>query len=361
MAPGSFPKYPTLRKRIALELFRLIKRNESKTHKLHTLFWECTLRCNVACRHCGSDCRVSSQQKDMPREDFLRVIDEILPHVDPHRLLVIFTGGEALLRDDLALCGQELNRREFPWGVVSNGYLMTASRLQELVAAGMHTATISLDGFEQAHNWLRRNPRSFERALNAIRLLGRYPEVTWDVVTCVNQHNIGDLNLFKEFLIENGVQRWRLFTIFPVGRAATHAGLQLDNVQFTHLLEFIRECRKEGRIHTSYGCEGFLGNYEYEVRDQFFLCHAGIHVASVLADGAISGCPSIRANFHQGNIYKDSFWDVWQNRFQSYRDRKWAHEGECADCEMFRYCEGHGMHLRDDQGKLLVCHDKRLL
>ena len=217
MAPSSIPKYPTFRKRIALELFRLIKRNESKTHKLHTLFWECTLRCNVACRHCGSDCRVSSQQKDMPREDFLRVIDEILPHVNPHRLLVIFTGGEALLRDDLALCGQELNRREFPWGVVSNGYLMTASRLQELVAAGMHTATISLDGFEQAHNWLRRNPRSFERALNAIRLLGRYPEVTWDVVTCVNQHNIGDLNLFKEFLIENGV---RLASLYHLPRRA---------------------------------------------------------------------------------------------------------------------------------------------
>ena len=29
--------------------------------------------------------------------------------------------------------------------------------------------------------------------------------------------------------------------------------------------------------------------------------------------------------------------------------------------EMFRYCEGNGMHLRDDQGKLLVCHYKRLL
>ena len=86
MATKSFSKFPTLRKRIALELFRLIKQNESKTHKLHTLFWECTLRCNVACRHCGSDCRVSSQQKDMPREDFLRVIDEILPHVNPHRL-----------------------------------------------------------------------------------------------------------------------------------------------------------------------------------------------------------------------------------------------------------------------------------
>jgi hypothetical protein len=25
---------------------------------------------------------------------------------------------------------------------------------------------------------------------------------------------------------------------------------------------------------------------------------------------------------------------------------------------MYRYCEGNGMHLRDDQGKLLVCHYK---
>ena len=34
---------------------------------------------------------------------------------------------------------------------------------------------------------------------------------------------------------------------------------------------------------------------------------------------------------------------------------------ECADCKMFRYCEGNGMHLYDDEGNLLVCHYKRLV
>lgn len=77
----------------------------------------------------------------------------------------------------------------------------------------------------------------------------------------------------------------------------------------------------------SYACEGFLGGYEGEVRDDFYQCAAGVSAASIRVDGAISGCTSIRANFHQGNIYRDSFWDVWQNRFDKFRDREWARKG----------------------------------
>lgn len=362
METTPFSKRLGPRKRLALEIFRQIRKNETKTHELYTLFWECTLRCNVACRHCGSDCRVSSRIKDMPAKDFLRVIDEeVLPHVDPHRVLVIFTGGEALLREDLPLVGKELNRREFPWGVVSNGYLMDERMVATLVGAGMHTATISLDGFEETHNWMRRNPRSFERASRAIHCLGKQEGVKWDVVTCVTPRLFDDLPRFRDFLVGLGVRRWRLFTIFPVGRAAWDGELQLSDAQFTQLLRFIRDIRREGRIQASYGCEGFLGNYEMEVRDHFYACEAGIHVASILADGSISGCPSIRANFHQGNIYQDAFWEVWEKRFAPYRDRSWARQGACADCSFFRYCEGNGMHLRDEEGRLLVCHHKRLV
>ena len=56
-------------------------------------------------------------------------------------------------------------------------------------------------------------------------------------------------------------------------------------------------------------------------------------------------CTSIRANYHQGNIYRDRFWDVWQNRFEPFRDREWARRGECADCSMFRYCPVSYTHL----------------
>ena len=180
---------------------------------------------------------------DMPVEDFLKVIDNITPYVEPNKVLIIFTGGEALVRKDIEKCGLELYRRGYPWGIVSNGYLMTRERLDSLLASGLHSATISLDGFEEAHNWLRRNPKSFEKALNAICMLAEEKEIIWDVVTCVNQRNFKDLMLFKDFLIEMGVKRWRIFTIFPVGRAATETDLQLTNEQFTWVMNFIRFCR----------------------------------------------------------------------------------------------------------------------
>ena len=353
-------KKPSLRKRVALELFRKIHKNNAHVHELNTLFWECTLRCNLSCRHCGSDCRAIADQADMPVADFMKVIDQITPHVNPNKTMIIFTGGEALVRKDLEACGLELYKRGFPWGLVSNGMLLNRNRLDSLLAAGLHSITISLDGFEEAHNWLRGHPKSYANALNAILMLTEEKEIVWDVVTCVNKKNINQLTDYKEFLIASGVKNWRIFTIFPVGRAAQFPEFQLSNEEFTFVLDFIRSTRKENRIHLSYGCEGFLGEYEMEVRDHFYECYAGVNVASVLADGSISACPSIRANFHQGNIYKDDFMDVWNNRFRNFRNREWARKGICADCSMFRYCEGNGMHLHDDDDKLLVCHYRRI-
>ncbi|MCD7916654.1 MAG: TIGR04133 family radical SAM/SPASM protein [Tannerellaceae bacterium] len=344
-----------------MELFQKIKKNKVQLHELRTLFWECTLRCNISCLHCGSDCRVVTNQPDMPVKDFLQVIDSITPHVNPNHLLIIFTGGEALVRRDLKTCGLELYRRGYPWGIVTNGLQLTRQRLDSLLASGLHSITVSLDGFKEAHNWLRGHPRSFDQAVEAIRMLIREEEIVWDIVTCVNKHNLSYLQEFKEFLIRTGVKRWRIFTIFPVGRAANYSEFQLSGKEFTSVFEFIRQTRQEGRIRLSYSCEGFLGNYETEVRDQMFQCHAGVSVGSVLADGSISGCPSIRANFHQGNIYKDDFMDIWENKFIPYRDRSWTRKGTCADCKMFRYCEGNGMHLYDNEENLLFCHYKRLI
>lgn len=99
-----------------------------------------------------------------------------------------------------------------------------------------------------------------------------------------------------------------------------------------------------------------MAGYEGEVRDYMFDCQAGVSVASILLDGSIGACPSIRADYTQGNIYDDDFWDVWQNRYQPYRDRGWMRTGACGDCSFWRYCEGNGMHLRDSEGKLMHCH-----
>ena len=126
------------------------------------------------------------------------------------------------------------------------------------------------------------------------------------------------------------------------------------------MLDFIRTMRKTKRMEVSYACEGFLGEYEAELRDHFYQCAAGVSVASIRVDGAISGCTSIRADYHQGNIYHDRFWEVWEQRFEPFRHREWMRQGACAACKMFRYCQGGGMHLRDEQGELLYCHYRKL-
>lgn len=345
----------SLFKRLILEYSRWKNLKRKEEHNLLQLFWECTLKCNLHCQHCGSDCKTDSSQMDMPLFHFERVLDEIKEHMPAKDILVITTGGEPLVRKDIVDCGRSITQRGFMWGMVSNGMLLTLDKLDELIGAGLRTISISFDGFEEEHNWMRGHPESFKRAEVAIAALMQR-NIVWDVITCVNKININSLVRFRDYLISKGIRHWRIFTVFPAGRAKDNDDLILTNEQYKYVLDFIAQTRMEAKIDLSYGCEGFLGNYELGVRDYPFFCQAGINVASVLNDGSISGCLSIRSNYNQGNIYKDSFVDIWNNGFQIYRNRNWMKIGECTSCKMWKYCEGNGMHLRDDNGGLLLCN-----
>ena len=373
-----------LRKRIIFELERLRRKNLQQLHPLQQLFWESTLRCNVHCLHCGSDCSSSEVTPDMPAEDFLNVLDKsVTPHVDPHKVLIIISGGEPLMRTDLAEVGKALYQRGYPWGMVTNGLALTEKRFKELMQSGLRSMAISFDGMKDNHNWMRQHPLAFDGATRAIKLAAQYgvqhsskvqdgstlnnteqaqsaKRLVWDVVTCVNQRTIKQLDEMREYLWSIGVRNWRLITIDPMGRAAENPELMLSPEQHRYVLDYIREKRKEG-LHISYSCEGFMPDYEGEIRDYLFHCMAGVSVASILIDGSISACTSIRGKYYQGNIYHDDFWDVWENRFEPYRNRKWMKQLEpCNNCKLFRYCEGGGMHLRREDGSLMLCHHNKL-
>jgi radical SAM enzyme (rSAM/lipoprotein system) len=336
--------------------YNQFKKNEAKIHELTYLFWECTQRCNLQCRHCGSDCTSHSKVQDMPFDDFLKAILPLKNIYNPDKITIAITGGEPLLHRDLFRGGKILREHGFHWGIVSNGYMYTPDVHDELLAAGMESLTISFDGFEDTHNWFRANDKSFKNAVKALSLITSTKGLTYDVVTCVNHKNIRELSDLKEFLISKNVKAWRLFTIAPIGRAANNSDMLLSGEELTYLMDFITLSRTDPRINVQFSCEAYTGKYEGKVRDSGFFCRAGINIASILIDGSISACPNINRHFIQGNIYQDDFLEIWNNRFDVMRNRKWTKTGICSHCKDYKNCSGGAMHLWDEKkDNPLVC------
>ena len=165
---------------------------------------------------------------DMPSEDFLSALDTI--ENSAGNFTVVLTGGEPLLRKDIEICGMEIRKRGMRWSLVSNGQLYDKERHISLLNSGMGALTISLDGMDHSHNWMRNSKNNFRKAVTAIGLAVSSSRLNFDVVTCVNKRNIHELPQLRDFLIKLGVHAWRLFTIVPIGRAKNNPDLFLTQI-----------------------------------------------------------------------------------------------------------------------------------
>ena len=246
--------------------------------------------------------------------------------------------------------------------LVTNGTLITPEIVSQMQKAKMSTISVSLDGLENNHNWLRNSKDVFKRTINGIKLL--VSSKSFDVVeliSCINQNNFNELEEIYQLCNSLGVDKWRIFTISPIGRARDNSNLFLSGQQSFYLLKYIKDKRKEKRDKLKVGfCdEGFLGlEYEGEVRDQLFYCWTGISVGSILYNGDIAACPILpREYVRQGNVRHDRFSEIWNNKYELFRDRNWRKCGDCENCSWWEFCEGNSLHLWNfDDNKLTLCN-----
>lgn len=330
-----------------------------RVHDLQYFFLELTTQCNLACLHCGSDCRTGPGDRRLPRKTILKVLREIRAKYDPHRIAIILAGGEPLCYPGVFDLGEAINELEFPWGMVTNGYAWTADTVADAEATGLQSITVSLDGMEADHDWLRQKRGSFQRAVKTITMLTAHP--FWsamDVVTCVNRRNLKQLEKVYDLLRDLGVPQWRLFIVSPIGRAAQHDELFLKPDEFHALLAMIREFRSRRGMETTFSESGYLGRqHELTVRDQPAFCRAGINVAGLTVEGDFLACLNIDRRFAQGNAARDSFVATWENGYRQFRDRTWMRTGECLGCREWKHCRGNSFHLWDlDAGRPKLCH-----
>lgn len=328
--------------------YRKYKELETEEHKLRYLFLEITRQCNLNCRHCGSDCSQDSSMATMPTEKWLEIIDELKSIYAPY---FVITGGEPLVHPDLDVITSQLKKRRAQFGMVTNGMALTESKLDSLISNGLTSITLSLDGNEASHLYIRKHPESWNRVVEAMKVIGNSVLPVKEVVTCVTPSNLETLGDTAELLIESGITHWRLFRIFPKGAAQNHPALMLSFEESNQMVQWIAENRSTydtRGLKLSFSCEGYLPfDQDRLVRDEPFFCRAGVSIASILADGSITGCNNNCDQFYQGNINEDNFSEIWSQKFTEYRDHTWKKTGICSDCKKWNNCLGGSIHLRD--------------
>lgn len=345
--------------RLQRALFPLYRRLERSALVLRYLFVEITQRCNLSCLHCGSDCSANPGAGELSVDEWVAFLDTLGSRLDRTQVVLVITGGEPLCAPGLPRILEALDRNRLAFGMVSNGWALDQAMLDSLAGKGLQSLTLSLDGLADTHDWLRGRVGSFERVTAAIRLAAQAGLPFFDVVTCAHPGNLEQLPAVRGLLDDLGVQAWRIFSIFPRGRAATNAPLRLAPVQWRRLLSWIGEARAQGqRPRPTWSCEGYLPpDLDRSVRDQPYFCRAGINIGGVLCDGSITACPNISRTLVQGSIRTHDLADVWEHGFAPFRDRSWMATGRCAECQDWKSCQGNSLHLWDDQShQTVLCH-----
>lgn len=318
--------------------------------RLQFLFFELTDRCNLQCRHCGSSC-AAANSSFLPYEDIRKVLKDVARAYAPEAIMVCLTGGEPMLHPDVYRVIHTARAMGFPVGMTTNGTLIDDEAARKLAAAGLTTVAVSIDGVGAVHDRLRRMDGSFGRAMDGIHALRKYG-LEAQAITVVHKGNLSHLEELYSFLREDGCYSWRLTNVDPIGRAWGNEDLILDAEELDRLLALIRRYRydPENEMEVTYGCSHFLGfEYENEVRDFYFQCGAGLLTASIMANGDIGACLDIerRPELIQGNIRRDSFPDVWENRYQAFRRDRTEESAVCRGCEHREYCMGDSTHTWD--------------
>ena len=342
--------------------------------RLRQLFFELTLKCNEACFHCGSSCG-AARPDGLPADVYKSVLDEVKQNFDIRELMLCITGGEPLLRPDFFDILGYAYAQGYTWGMTTNATLITPVIAHRLYETGMATVSISIDGLEKTHDRLRGLEGGYRLAMDGIENLlaerekqKRTPNVdpahkkrplrVIQVTTVINHEMIGQLDALYRIFEDMDIDSWRVIGVEPIGRALLRPDLLLTPEDQRRLFSFIYEKRCE-QMPVTYGCSHFVGfDYEREVRDWYFLCNAGIYTASIMANGDVGACLDIERSPRtvQGNIFETPFTEIWNNRFELFRQPLSRLCEDCRDCSYERYCAGGAHHSYDyENNRQRIC------
>jgi len=327
------------------------------------VFWNLTDRCNMSCTHCyntsGPGC---TTEGELTTAEALGVIDDLAGMGVP---LILFSGGEPLLREDIGELARHARNRGLKMALSTNGTLLTPEMAVRIRECGIEYAGISLDGAcAETHDRFRNSPGAFERTIAAFAACNE-AGIRCGVRVTLTKENFRELEAIIDLALTLGASRFCLYWLVPTGRGIdSYRRLQLDRKDVTDALSLLYRKAKETdpaameflTVDAPQDCIHLLASMEQDgsedLADARELlaslkggCSAGTRVANIDAQGDVHPCQFARSpEFLVGNVRSRPFSSIWADTanpvLARFREKQARFGGRCGACSHRDLCGG---------------------
>lgn len=309
----------------------------------HVVAWNLTRRCNLGCAHCYISAGPhESATGELTTADCVRVLDEILA-VNPAPLIIL-SGGEPLLRDDLYSLAAHGARGGATVVVGTNGTLLTDERIARLREAGVRGVAVSVDSLRPSyHDNFRRAKGSLAETTTALSRL-RAARLDFIIQSTVTKGNRGELAALVAWAAEQQAVAFNGYFLVATGRGAALADLSPAEYEavLADLARWQRDYR--GRMMIRAKCAPqfmrhvHVADPESPILNYETRCPCGTQYCRITPDGKLTPCPYLPEV--AGDLREQSFTEIWRSSPLLARLREGVLGGKCGRCEYQKLCGG---------------------
>jgi radical SAM protein with 4Fe4S-binding SPASM domain len=293
-----------------------------------------TYRCNNDCAHC-----YNARERDFPElktEQWFAILDQLWALGVPH---IIFTGGEATLRNDLPELIRHAESNGQITGLNTNARRLSDDRyVQQLVDAGLDHVQITVESCdEKIHDEMMRARGAFKQTMAGLKnaLNSKLYVMTNTTMLRTNVHTIPDT---LDYLADAGVRTIGLNALIHSGSGLT-VGTGLDESELQPILDLAtRKTDERGQrliwyTPTQY-CEFDPTANNLGVKG----CTAALYSMCIESNGNVLPCQSY---YHPlGNILTDSWDSIWNHKLSVQLRERRNLPAKCEGCPVVAECGG---------------------
>ena len=323
---------------------------------LRMVAWEVTRRCNLSCVHCRASALRGPYPGELDTGRCLRLLDEIAAFSQP---IIILTGGEPLLREDIFEIAGYGNRKGLRMVLATNGTLLSEETVGNMVRSGIRRVSVSIDGRDaESHDLFRGVPGAFDEAMRGIDLLKK-GGMEFQINTTITQTNLNQIEAILELAVALGASAHHIFLLVPTGRGKDLGDQSISSAAYEKTLEWFHRQSALSPIQLKATCaphyfrivhqkdKGMIKKHpqpeDVNAPPHFHAmtrgCLGGSSFCFISHTGQVQPCGYLEIDC--GQITKKPFAEIWDHApiFEDLRDLN-RYGGKCGACPFIRVCGG---------------------